>query len=347
MGTKRPQAFTDEVRLDLEVRLERYKLLLHDYQTPLFYNRLLDAIRLHEEAVQAPTPTPAEHERLLDQLVVLDNMDARIDQHWDELHKSMTFRTTLLAKVTEYQSKLGAWLMLDYTGRCAATCDWASRIIGYIDNIGSDGVGNIHDDYKLYQRAFVRPLKEMMLNQDHVKKRLRIAASETTGRPAGIIHSLIDRCDWGALAYAVINDRELAVTLFGAKQLNEGFWSQEFGKLAVQKIDDIRDKYFAELLTPEDYTLSKRARKLSAEKAARTANKLSPLPVSPASPLLAEEALAVAAAKSIYNKVISGLGFEGTGSKLRSIVNRRTSTTSPWTSLDSTTQLIDPKEKDG
>lgn len=347
MGNKRPQAFTEEVRFGLQIRLDRYRLLLHDYQTPLFHNRLLDAIRLHQEAVQAPTPTPAEHERLLDQLVVLDNMDARIDEHWNELHKSMDFRTTLMVNIKAYQSKLGAWLMLDYTGRCAATCTWASSILGYVDNVGSDGVGNIHDDYKLYRRVFVRPLREMMLNQEHVKKRLRIAASETTNRPTGIIYNLIDRCDWGALAYAIVNDRELAVTLFGAKQLNEGFWSPQFGKLAVQKIDDIRDKYFAELLTPEDYTLSKRARKLSAEKAARTAHKSSPPPVSPVSSPCAEEASALAAAKNIYNKVVSGLAFEGAGLKFRSIVQRRTSTTSPWTSLDSTTQLIDPKEKDG
>lgn len=345
MGNKRPQAFTEEVRFGLEIRLARYQLLLHDYQTPLFHNQLLDAIRLHEDTVQAPTPTPAEHERVLDQIVVLDNMDDRLDKHWDELHESMNFRTTLLANISQYQSKLGAWLILDYTGKSSKTCIWASSIIGYVDNVGSGGVDNIHDDYKLYQQTFVRPLKEMMLSQDHVKKRLRIAATEST-RPAGMIYHLIDRCDWGALAYALINDRELAVTLFGAKQLKPGLWSPWSGKWVVQKIDDIRDKYFEELSTPEQYTISKRARKLSAKKVASAAHQSSPPPLSPASFPRAEEASALVAAKSIYKKVVNGLAFEGDGLTLRSIVRRRTQTTSPWASSDSTTQLIDPSEKE-
>jgi hypothetical protein len=345
MGNKRPQAFTEEVCSGLKVRLARYKFLLHDYQTPLFHNQLLDAIRLHEEIVQAPNPTPAEHERVLDQIVVLDNMNDRLNKHWDELHKSMDFRAILLANISLYQSKLGAWLILDYTGKCSTNCTWASSTLGHINNVGSGGVGNIHDDYRLYQQTFVRPLKEMMLNQDHVKKRLRIAATGST-RPAGMIYHLIDRCDWGALAYAVINDRELAVTLFGAKQLNPGFWSPQFGACTVQKIDDIRDKYFDELSTPEKYTISNRARKLSAKKAASAAHPSPPPPFSSASSPRAEEASALVVAKSIYNKVVSGLAFEGAGLTLRSIVRRNTQTTSPWAGSDSTTQLIDPSEKE-
>lgn len=323
-----------------------YQLLLLEYQTPLFQNELLDAIKLHEEAIQRPDPTPAERERVLDQLGLLDNMDDRLRKHWKELQKDMSSRTILLASIADYQRLLGAWLMLDYSGKHAGKCyEWASGLVKVIDDVGS-GVGRIGEDFRRYQELVVRPLKEMMLSQQRVERRLR-AGSTGSNHPAGGIHRLIDQCDWPNLAVAVVDDRQLAVTLFGAKQLNKDIWSAQFGRSVLQKIDDTRDKYFAEMSTPTNYTLSKRARELSAKKAARAARHSSSSPPSPASVRSTEDSSAVAASKSAYSKVVSGLGLGRRVSSLRSIVHRGTSTTSPGVSLDSTTQLIEEKEKAG
>lgn len=343
---KRPQTITQEVRSELSKRIAGYRLLLVEYHTPLFRNELLDAIKLNEEALKSPDPTPAELERVLDQLGVLDRMDERLHKHWDELQKSMSSRTVLLANISTYQRYLGAWLILDYAGKHAGKrYDWASSMVKIIDDVGS-GVGSVDEDFRRHQQTFVRPLKEMMLNQDHVERRVRAAAAGST-HPTGEIHLLIDQCDWQNLAASVVHDRELAVALFDAKPINPEIWSATFGKSVMQLIDGIRDKYFTELSTPTKYTLSKRARDLSAKKAARAGRRSSSTPPSPGSVGHAEESPAVAAAKSVYNKVVSGLGLGRTGSSLRSIVHRGFPKTSPGASLDSTTQLIDSGEKAG
>lgn len=347
MGDKGFQTISQEVRSVLSVRITGYKLLLLDYQTPLFHNELLDAIKLHEEALQRPEPTPAERERVLDQLGLLDKMDARLDKHWKGLQRDMNSRSSLLANIATYQRHLGAWLMIEYTGKQIPELhDWATRLVRRIDNITS-GIGSVDEDFRLYQQTVVRPIKEMMLNREHVERRLRAAARGST-HPAGEVHRMIDECDWPNLALALVNDRELAATLFGARQLNDGFWSPQFGKLVLHKIDSMRDKYFSELSTPTKYTLSRRARDLSLKKAARDARRSSSPPATPpASDRHAEESPAVAAAKGVCNKVFSGLGLARAGVSLRSIVRRGSSATSPEGNLDSTTQLIDTKEKAG
>lgn len=341
---KRSQNTTEEVRAELSKRIAGYRFLLVEYHTPLFRNELLDAIKMNEEALKSPDPTPAERERVFDQLGVLDKMDDRLQKHWGELQKSMSSRTVLLANISNFQRYLGAWLILDYAGKHAGKrYPWASDLVKRIDEVGS-GVSSFDQDFKRHQQTFVRPLKEMMLNQDHVERRVRAAAAGST-HPTGEIHLLIDQCDWQNLAASVVNDRELAVALFDATPIIPECWSAEFGKSVMLLIDGIRDKYFTELSTPTEYTLSKRARDLSAKKTARADRQSSSTPPSPDSVGNAEESSAVAAAKSVYNKVVSGLGLGRTGSSLRSIAHRRTSTASPGPSLDSTTQLIGSEEK--
>lgn len=350
MGDQGSQTISQEIRSDLSVRITSYKLLLLDYETPLFHNELLDAIKLHEEALQRPEPTPAERRRVVDQLGVLDKMNDRLDKHWRELQKSMNARVTLLANIATYQRYLGLLLLLDYIGKHAGEYqDWAATLVRHIDNV-TGGIGSVDEDFRLYQQTIVSPIREMMLNREHVERRLRAAARGST-HPAGEVHRMIDQCDWPNLALALVNDRELAATLFGAKQLNEGFWKPQTGKLALEEIDSTRDKYFSELSTPTKYTLSRRAKDLSLKKAARDArdarHSSSPPLQSPLSDRHAEDSPAVAAAKGVRNKVFSGLGLARAGVSLRSIVRRRITTTSPGGSLDSTTQLIDAKEKAG
>ncbi|KAJ0110252.1 hypothetical protein J7T55_000685 [Diaporthe amygdali] len=343
MDEKALQPINEEVRSALRSRLSGYQVLLLEYQTPLFRNELLDAIKLHEEALQRPDPTAAERQRVIDQLTVLDNMDDRLNKRWGELHKSMDYRVVLLANISEYQRALGAWLILNYGGKPHDQPSlWASMLVGVIDDFRDDA-NTLGKDFKVYQDVFVRPLKEMMLNQDHVEKRLRLAAARPT-YSTGEIHRLIDQCDWPNLAAAVFHDRELAVVVFGARPLDPKVWEPHIGKTALQRIDELRDKYFSELLTPTTYTISRRAIALSTKQAARAAHHSSPRPLSSAGNQHSEESSAVTAAKSVYNKFVSGLGLGRTGSSLRSIAHNGPSTTSPKESLDSKNQFADETE---
>lgn len=184
-----------------------------------------------------------------------------------------------------------------------------------------------------------------MLDQDHVETRLRAAAAGSA-HPAGEIYRLIDECEWQALAAQIVNDRRLAVTLFGARQVNRDFWSVQFGKSVLRLIDGVRDKYFTELETWEKYTLSRRARDLSfKEVAARAAARIpsSTTPPSPASARQAGDSATAAAHKSVFGKFVRGLGLGlgRMGLGLRSVIHRGEA------GLDSTSQLIEEKEKVG
>lgn len=352
----------EDARDLIRIRLAGYRLLLSEYNTPLFHNELLDAIKLHSEALNHPDPTPAQRERLRDQLGVLDNMNERLQKRWRGLHRRMSSHQSLLAGISNFQRYLGAWLMLDYSGKhkhAGKRYDWASDIVEAIDDVGGDssgsdgdgdGSGGGEEDFRVYHRMFVRPVREMMLDQDHVETRLRAAATGSA-HPAGEIYRLIDECEWQSLAAYLVNDRRLAVTLFGARQVNKDFWSAQFGKNVLRLIDGVRDKYFTELETWEKYTLSRRARDLSFKKvAARAAAARIPSSTPPpqaSARQAAGDSAAVAARKSVFGKVIRGLGLGRMGLGLRSVIYRGISTNSAMADLDSKSQLIEEKEKAG
>ncbi|KAL1871618.1 hypothetical protein Daus18300_004618 [Diaporthe australafricana] len=345
VGEEAPHAITEEVRSTLRLRIDGYQTLLLEYQTPLFHDELLDAIKLHEETLQRPEPTPAERQRVLDQLTVLDNMNDRLNKHWEKLHRSLNSRTILLYSISEYSKLLGSWLILDYAGResVGETHHEASAYVTILDKFRS-GEGDVEANIRVHRRLFRRPLEEMMLNRQHVEKRLRMAAAGPS-YPTGEIHRLVDQCDWPNLAAAIVNDREIAAVLFRSKPLDPQFWEDRIGKMALWRIDDLRDKYFAELSSPTTYTLTKLARELSAKQAALAADQSSPSSLSSVSMRNSGDSPAVTAARSVYNKVVSGLGLARTRSSLRSIFHHGPSTATPQTSLDSETHLIKESEK--
>ncbi|KAI3401518.1 hypothetical protein diail_10952 [Diaporthe ilicicola] len=189
-------------------------------------------------------------------------MDDRLKEHWAELHKNMHSRILLQAHVWEHQSSLGSMLIMDCAGKPFQDHGFASEIVGRVDEFCS-GEGKIEAyskyGFKVYNQSSLRPLREMMLSRDHVEKRLGTAAAGPS-YPTGEIHRLVDQCDWQSLAAAVFNDRETAAVVFRPRPLDPKFWGDRIGKTVLRKIDDTKDKYFAELSGPTTHTLTKHAR---------------------------------------------------------------------------------------
>ncbi|ROW10557.1 hypothetical protein VMCG_01937 [Cytospora schulzeri] len=350
MADKSSSITAQQVRSILEQRVAGYQLLLYDNPTPLFNKELLNAIKLHEEALQRPDPsTFAEEKLVLEQLMLLHNVDKGIMEHWKELHKSPNFRTALLAAMFGYQNFFTLKLLLDYAGKSQNVTDlWLSNRLKTIDAYYSvadkSKTDKTETDIESYKQSVTKPLKELMLNQVHVEKRIKIAAASN---PTGDIYPLIDQCNWPNLAAMLISDRELAEALFSGKPLDPQLYNDDVSKVVLQNMDRVKSKYFTDLSTPSTYTLSKHAKELSAKKAAQAARQSSGQPpLSPATIQHSEDSSAVTAAKNIYNKVVNGLGLGGTGRSLRDTVQPDLSAALSRVSLSSTTPLIDPRKKE-
>lgn len=340
MDDKASGTAAQEVRSVLNDRVLRYQTLLSDNLTPLFYKELQEATRLHEDMLQRPDPTIVEQQNTLEQLTNLDNIDAKLREHWKELHTSLDSRTYLLANTMLFQEFLARSMLFDYSGRSPREVGldhWKSPMVEYLNL--HYGVGDKSDeDISLYQRTFAGPLKEMMLDKDHVEHRMTLAAARPT-YPTGAIYRLTDQCDWPSLASILIKDRELAVVLYSQKPLKSHFYDDNIRKIVLRNIDEVRDKYFTELSSASTYTISKRAKELSVK---RTTGQ----PPSSELNRLSEVDSAVATAKGIYNRAISSLGLGGTATSLRSIVQSGSSSrASSRASMDSTAQLIGSRNK--
>lgn len=107
-----------------------------------------------------------------------------------------------------------------------------------------------------------------MLDLEHAENRF-MAAAETCkprGDTPGTIHYFIKRCDWPSLANILVKDRELGFAIIEAGKQSPtmlGLFPKEDAVKVVQAIGDIKDKYFADLSSPTDFTLSKHAKKQS------------------------------------------------------------------------------------
>lgn len=287
--------------------------------------------------LQRPDPTISEQQRTLNQLTHLDSIDAQLMEHWKDLHTSLTSRTALLANIMGYQGFFATSILLDYAGHSPREAGLEPWVVRHVETLNKHhSTGEITDqDIKLYQQTFASPIREMMLDQDHVEKRIRIAVAQPY--PTGEIYRLIDECDWANLAAMLIDDRALAVTLYGQKPLDPKSYNDNIAKIVLRKMDEIRDRYFTDLSTASTYTTSKHARDLSARKAAG-------LPISTEPNRHSDGDWAVATAKGVFNKVISSLGL-GAGTSPTSAGQLGPSNASPRASTDSTAQLLPSRNK--
>lgn len=338
MGDRQNDTAAQEIRLILSSRVTGYQLLLLDYVTPLLRKELQDATKQHEEMLQKPDPTtPSEERDALRQLGHLDSLDDQLSKHWEELHQGLVYRTALFANIMAYQGFLSTTILLDYTGRSLREAGLDSWALGRTEmlDIHEKGVGESQKDIKLYQQMVATPIRELMVDQGHVERRIRIAAAEPY--PTGEIYRLVDECDWSTLAVMLVRDRELATTVYGEKPLDRNSYNENVAKTVFLKMDEIRDRYFIEISSPSTYTTSKHAQE-------RTARKQAGLPLAPEPVRQSDGDWAFAAAKGVYNKVISSLGM-GARASTGSSVHSRPLGDSPRPSMDSTSHLLSSKSR--
>lgn len=334
MSDRSHSTTAQEVRSILSQRVAGYQILLLDNLTPLFHKELQHATKLHKEILERPDPTIPEQQGALTQLAHLDSIDAQLMEHWKDLHTSLISRTALLANIMAYQGFLATSLLLDYAGHSPREAGLESWVSGRVETLGKHySTGDKSDkDIKLYQQMVATPIKEMMLDQSHVEKRIRTAAAEPY--PTGEIYRLIDECDWPNLAAMLVDDRKLAETLYGQKPLDPKSYNDKISKIVLRKMDDIRDRYFTDLSTA---TSSKHAKDLSARKAAG-------LPIPSEFSRHQDGDWAVPTAKGVFNKVFSSLGL-GAGTSATSAGQSGSSRSSSRLSTDSKTQLLASRNK--
>jgi hypothetical protein len=314
--------------------------LRSDYLTPIFHTELLHARKLLEETLQHPDPTIFEQPHASRLVENLDITNEQLTEHWDNLHTSIRPRISLLSS-TAYQQFLAMLLLTDYSGhsqREAIPVIWISKLIAILNKdycTAEKFTDNVINE--LYLQVITTPIKEMMLDQNNIEKRIRIAAAQQY--PTGEIYRLIDECDWPNLATMLVEDRRLAVTLRDQQSVDPTFDIGQISKLALREMDETRDRYFSELSRPFTYTTSKHARDRSARKAAGL-----PLSSEPPSRHSMGE-WASAAAKGVYKEFIGSLGLGTATSRPRPTVPSGSSDGSSRSSTRSTSQQPPPYQK--
>ncbi|KAJ2997763.1 hypothetical protein NUW58_g549 [Xylaria curta] len=179
--------------MERDDRVRSLRVLLIEPLTPLLRREIHIAIKL-------PSKPPSKE---ID--VVLD----QITEHWTEIYGTPNARACLVEQLALFQQFLTNDLLKDYAAQPYQPTQWVSLQAELVQQhsikAGSD---ESYDDTE-YQARIVVPLEELILNQEHVERRVRYAES------GGYIQHLINQRDWINLATALKDDRDLAKSLSG------------------------------------------------------------------------------------------------------------------------------------
>lgn len=233
------------------IRISGYKILLHDSLTPLLRKEILNLIQLNSEVLELPSPVGRERDRVLNKQKGLKTAENRLMEHWARVHGNICDRSRLISLISLLQQFLPNQLLEEYTGqKCHkgdAIPDW---VLIQVDRIKKHYSSEDATDYneRQYQMFITFPVEEMILDRDHVEKKLRAAASGER-YPGGIIQHLIKECDWPTLATTLASDRKM---LHGLNNQMEIFApasqiSRETCNKVLQCINRVQNKYFAKL----------------------------------------------------------------------------------------------------
>ncbi|KAL9103075.1 MAG: hypothetical protein Q9163_001841 [Psora crenata] len=231
-------------------RILDLKTLLFLSLTPLLREQIRAAISLHSKALDAAETGP-----------FIDDLNAlygQVADHWKKINQNITVAASLKQSMLTFQAFLVSKLLEDYANepyrldpgmRTIVECVVEQTDHSRQANEGEGGTSYAQGYYK----SFIFPLEEMILNREHVEKKLR-AAAERQGNPGSDIEPLVKRCDWPDLAATLVYDRELANRLFHARAYR--FAEHD---TVIQGIDRMQKRYFAELKSATEFTINTRA----------------------------------------------------------------------------------------
>jgi len=233
-------------------RIRSLKILLLEPLTPLLRNEIRHAIKLYSDIGRGESQIIEETAPLVDDsttvegfphLQDVDTLCSRIEEHWTKIYGSPFSRGHLLLDVALFQQFLTDKLLEDYAKKPCTVTQWAFNQADVIEQHYA-GAKSGSDEDTTYQSRVVFPLKELMLNQDHVEKKLLSARAEP--RSGSHIQRLIDRKDWSSLATTLANDRDLAIGLFEGHPFYPDLFDENTRKRVLRSIDGIKRGYLVE-----------------------------------------------------------------------------------------------------
>lgn len=259
----------DSVKQVLTARVSRLAALkAANIGTPRFIAQLESTIKIYGEIMKME---PANLYETTQHIKAL--MDA-LEEYWAKLFPNFDSATVLYSRMSMQRQFVTSKLLEDYLDIpyvvsphlvWLARSQWeptnreqAAQFLGItLDETDNFYYGNV-----------TSPLHEMLLDPEHVARKLQ-AAGARNGQPASDIQPLIDRCEWAALASALVKDRILVDKLIGKSDL------YDTRKRLHRSIDRMQEKYFDTLISPERFVISPRAGALSAKAAKQAATSLS------------------------------------------------------------------------
>lgn len=289
----------------IESRIQDYGLVSLAPTTPLLKFLIGQCSSLHSETLKLPHI----RRKLMSQL---DNFHTLVMEHWGDINGNLEDYAQLTAHMSLFLITLASQLANDYSGTPSSSgtenAAWEHRRVELIRKHRDPGSESDSESSEegLYQDTVVSPVEELMLDLGHVEDRLIVAAEES--KSPSSIHDYIEQCDWSSVANALVRDRELALSILKAeKELStrpESFCG-DAGTKVLQGISDIKVKYFADLSSPTDFTLSKYAKKRSPPS---TDQSLAAEPKTIGKHLKLEKATAWASARSIADSIKGHFG---------------------------------------
>ena len=242
----------------IEYTVSDWRTLLINYPlTPKLREQIISGINVYLETSKEQT---SKVEATIDHL---DAIKSTIESRWKMLFTNMGFLARLLQQIGIFQEFLKFKLLEDYGKDKPYTVDERVICLGRFKGGLSDReraaqeVGVRQDELDdLYEERVVFVLKELMFDRAHVESKMRTALARD-GQPGSDVQPMIDRHDWASLAATLLKDEVLAIRLF--QQDND------LGKKVQRGIKRTREKYFSELVNPNNFVISKSANLLMAK----------------------------------------------------------------------------------
>ena len=232
--------------------------LLKGELTPLLRCEIEKAYSNHLSVRQLPLAEIALH---VDDLKSQRNS---IESHWNQIFRDMNTKAYVFLELEFFEHFLSDKLREDYINE---PCQVSGRMLDFARIKGDSDDrelaarnltrGKEEELDNLYKEVVVFAVKELMLDLNHVERKLS-AALERAGRPGSDIQALVDRCRWADLATVLLEDQKLY------PQVNPRNGYPAFTKFMVKRgIDQVQRTYFKDLISPSEFTLSSHSQALS------------------------------------------------------------------------------------